>query len=60
MFYCVILCFQGEHTSELQVPLNNEDLIEVLETTKTVPTWEQDDSEEETTMLVTGELGFTK
>ena len=43
------------------MPLNNEDLIEVLETTKTVPTWEQDDSEEETTMLVTGEqLGFTK
>lgn len=61
MSYCVILCFQGEHTSELQVPLNNEDLVEVLETTKTVPTWEQDDSEEETTMLVTGEqLGFSK
>ena len=43
------------------MPLNTKDLIEVLETPKTVPTWEQDDSEEETTMIVTGEqLGFTK
>ena len=43
------------------MPLNKDELIEVLETTKTVPSWEQDDSEEETMMIVTGEqLGFTK